>query len=392
MRIAFITTTYPRTATDPQGHFIARMAEGIAALGVDVSVRAPHEAGAAEYEVRNGVTVHRFHYASDANERVAYGSGIVSNMVREPRALLAFPGFVRALRKAAREAAREVDLLHVHWSQIAYVAGAGSLGVPMVLTVHGSDVQLACKRPFARTLSRPAAQAAAVIAVSEDLAALTAHALPAGREIDVVHVGVDADLLELPAPELRAIEDAAEVLLAARLVTEKGVNEFVDALALLAQEGRAIHATVLGVGPARASMEARLAEVGLANEVEFLGAIPHERALELMRASDLVVMPSHREGCGLVPIEASALGVPVVATRTGAMPEVLGCPESLVEPRDPEALAAAIERLLADVELRRTCARNGRDRVREEFTWAHIAEQNVAVYERVLAARGEAAS
>jgi len=139
-------------------------------------------------------------------------------------------------------------------------------------------------------------------------------------------------------------------------------------------------------------MEARLAEVGLANEVEFLGAIPHERALELMRASDLVVMPSHREGCGLVPIEASALGVPVVATRTGAMPEVLGCPESLVEPRDPEALAAAIERLLADVELRRTCARNGRERVREEFTWAHIAEQNVAVYERVLAARGEAAS
>lgn len=392
MRIAFITTTYPRTDADPQGHFIARMAEGIAALGVEVSVRAPHESGAEEFEVRNGVTVRRFRYASEANQRVAYGSGIVSNLVREPRALFAFPGFVRALRKATREAAREADLLHVHWSQIAYVARAGSLGVPMVLTVHGSDVQLACKGLFARTLSRPAAQADAVIAVSADLASLAAHLMPAGREIDVVHVGVDAGLLELPAPDLREIEGDARVLLAARLVTEKGVNEFVDALALLAEEGRTIRATVLGVGPAREPMEKRLAEVGLENEVEFLGAIPHERALELMRASDLVVMPSHREGCGLVPIEASALGVPVVATRTGAMPEVLGCPEALVEPRDPEALAAAIERLLADVALRRTCAHNGRERVREQFTWEHIAEQNVAIYERVLAARGKAVS
>jgi len=393
MRVSFITTSYPRTDTDPHGHFIARMAEGIAARGVEVSVRVPHEAGASESELRNGVRVHRFRYATDERERVAYGPGIVSNIKRDPRAALAFPGFVRALRSATHAAAGESDILHVHWSQTAYVSGAGTLGVPMVLTVHGSDVQLASKRAFARTLTKPLSQAAAVVAVSRDLASIVAPSMPAGRSIDVVPVGVDAGLLELPAPELREIgEEDARVLLIARLVTEKGVGEFVDALVHLAREGRTIRATILGVGPARESMERRLAEAGLANAVEFLGAVPHERALDLMRASDLVVMPSHREGCGLVPIEASAVGVPVVASRTGAMPEVLGCPEALVEPRDSQALAAAIERLLGDLALRRACARNGRERVRAEFTWERIADENIDVYERVLGARGRTAS
>jgi len=385
MHVAFITTSYPRTDTDPHGHFIARMAEGIAVRGVEVSVRVPHERGAEVTEVRNGVTVHRFRYAPESFERVAYGPGIVSNIVRDPRAALGFPGFIAGLRKATRIAAREADLLHVHWAQTAYVAAAADRGVPMVLTLHGSDVQLARRAGLGRTLTRPLAKAAAVIAVSRDLASLVAPSLPAGREVDVVPVGVDAGLLKLKMPTLHKIDGAARLLFIARLVPEKGVFELVEAIQTLAAQGRDVHVTVLGVGPAREAMTTRLRASGLAGCVTFVGAIPHDQTLDLMRVSDLVVMPSHREGCGLVPIEAAALGVPVVATRTGAMPEVVGCPDALVEPGDAAGLAAAIETLLASVTLRRTCARAGRANVRAEFTWDRIAEENIAVYERVLA-------
>lgn len=385
MRIAFITTSYPRNDTDPHGHFIARMAESIAARGVEVVVVVPHEAGAEESETRNGVEVRRFRYARESMERVAYGPGIVSNISGDPAAALAFPGFVRALRKATREVAGDVDLLHVHWAQTAYVSGAGATGRPMVLTLHGSDVRLARHALLRATLTRPLAQAAAVIAVSRDLASLAAPYMPPGASVDVVPVGVDAGLTATEPATVREIEGAANLLMLARLVPEKGVQEFVDAFISLSESGREVYARVLGVGPARGAMERRLAEAGLAERVAFLGAVPHDRALEIMRASDLVVMPSHREGCGLVPIEAAALGVPVVATRTGAMPQVVGCPEALVEPRDAAGLATAIERLLGDVDLRRACSRKGRERVRTEFTWESIAEENVAIYERVLA-------
>lgn len=390
MRVAFITTSYPRTDIDPHGHFIARMAEGIAARGVEVSVRVPHESGSEVSEVRNGVTVHRFRYASESLERVAYGPGIVSNMVRDPRAALAFPGFVAGLRRATKAAAREADLLHVHWAQTAYIAGAGRRDVPMVLTLHGSDVQLARRTGLARTLTRPLADASAVIAVSRDLASLVASRMPAGREVDVVPVGVDSSLLKLKAPTLHKIDAAARLLFIARLVPEKGVFELVEAIRLLSEQGRDVHVTVLGVGPARDAMVSRLRDAGLAGCVTFLGAIPHDQALELMRVSDLVVTPSHREGCGLVPIEAAALGVPVVATRTGAMPEVVGCPEAVVEPRDAVGLAEAIELQLASVTRRRACARAGRANVRAEFTWDRIAEENIAIYQRVLGGKADA--
>lgn len=392
MHVAFITTSYPRTATDPHGHFIARMAEGIAARGVTVSVHVPHEAGAKLTEVRNGVSVHRFRYAPDALERVAYGPGIVSNIARDPRAALAFPGFISGLRRATALAALDSDILHVHWAQTAFVSGAGSLSTPMVLTLHGSDVQLGSKPIWSRTLTRPLAQAAAVLAVSHDLASIAAASMPSGKTIDVVPVGVDSRLLAAAAPGVRDIKGAARMLLIARLVPEKGVFELAEALATLAGSGRTFKLTVIGVGPARKEMQRRFERAGLAGSVTFLGAVPHEKALEIMRRNDLVVMPSHREGCGLVPIEAAALGVAVVATRTGAMPEVIGCPEALVAPKDAPGLARAIEAMLMDPELRRACVEEGRKNVQARFTWDRIAEENIAVYERVLSARAGAAS
>lgn len=384
MRVAFLTFTFPRTGQDPQGHFIARIAEGVSARGVKVTVHAPHEVSARDGEMLRDIAVERFRYAPDKMERVAYGSGIVSNMRRDPRALLAFPGFILAARNAARRAARDVDLLHVHWAQTAYVSGAGSIGPPMVLTVHGSDAELGRMPLFHATVSRPARQAAAVVAVSSDLARQLQPFMPPGTEPRIIGGGVDSALLDRERVVRASKGGVVRLLMVARLVEEKGVFDLCEALIRI-REG--FHLTVVGIGPARSAMLARFERAGLSDAVEFLGAVHHDDVLEMMRTADIVVAPSHREGFGLVSIEAAAVGTPIVVTRTGAMPEVAVCPESLVDPGDIPGLERALRTMIADAELRERCAAAARQRVRGEFTWDDICDKYVALYEEVLSNR-----
>ena len=119
MRVGIITTSYPRFPGDFAGSFVADLASALSRSGADVSVWAPHAPGLAEREVAEGVMVHRFRYAPGPLERVAYGDGIANNLRRHPSAALGLPGFVRALKRAGREASRSCDLLHVNWAQTA---------------------------------------------------------------------------------------------------------------------------------------------------------------------------------------------------------------------------------------------------------------------------------
>lgn len=387
MRVAFITTTYPLTRRDPHGHFIARIAEEIAARGVSVTVHSPHVDIARDGEMRNGVAIERFRYAPDAWERVALSPGILSNVRRDPRALLALPGFLLSARVAARRAARHADILHVHWAQTAFISNAGALDVPMVLTIHGSDLELGRVRGFRRSVTGPVAQADAVVAVSRNLATQLEPFMPAGKTPYVIGGGVEAALLDLAQPVRADTGGPVRLLLVGRLMKGKGVYDLCEALTRI-REG--FHLTVVGVGPAREAMQARFDAAGIPDAIEFAGSVEHGHVIEMMRDADLVVMPSHSEGCGIVPIEAAAVGTAIVVTRTGAMPDVAACPESVVEPGDVDGLERALRIMLSDAALREECAVRAREQFDRDFTWEHIADRYVELYENTLAARGGA--
>jgi glycosyltransferase involved in cell wall biosynthesis len=115
--------------------------------------------------------------------------------------------------------------------------------------------------------------------------------------------------------------------------------------------------------------------------------------VELYRRATLVAVPSRYEGFGLPAVEAMACGTPVVACRSGALPEVLdvGGGGILVERDDPKSLAEGIRRLLGDPALRAELGGRGRDRVVAAYAWPRIAEATAAVYAEVLAERGRPA-
>ncbi|MGZ8697601.1 MAG: glycosyltransferase family 4 protein [Gaiellaceae bacterium] len=336
MRVAVLTTSYPRFAGDAAGRFVADAVEHVRACGVDVSVVGPEQFP---------------HFG------IAYGHGMLGNIRRRPWLALLVPamlgGFVRAARRV------DADLVHAHWLPAGWVAARS--GKPYVLQVWGTDMELARGAPWlARRVLRGARL---VIAASNDLAE-RARMLGA-REVRVIPSGV-----ELP-DRVGDEAEPAEVLYAGRLSPEKGVLELLDA-------AQGLNLVVAGDGPLR-------------DRVPFArGFVPHDELQQLYARAAVVACPSRREGFGVACLEAMAHGRPVVATRVGGLLDLVVDGETgiVVPPRDAAALRSALERLLADPDLRHRLGAAGRDRARTHFSWEKVTDATLAAYAEAVGTMG----
>lgn len=177
-----------------------------------------------------------------------------------------------------------------------------------------------------------------------------------------------------------------------RLVAEKGIDVLLRAVAA-ARTGCAdvpLHLHLIGEGPQRQELQELAAEVGIANQVDFLGAQPPVRVAESLCNFDVLVLPSRttpvwKEQLGRVLLEAMACGVPVIGSDSGAIPEVIGDAGLIVPEGDAAALAAAIVQLFASPELRTALSKRGRTRAETHYSQRHLASQTLAVYRQVVA-------
>jgi glycosyltransferase involved in cell wall biosynthesis len=163
--------------------------------------------------------------------------------------------------------------------------------------------------------------------------------------------------------------DPPEVLYAGRLSAEKGI------LDLLAAADGDVRLTIAGDGPLRDRVP------------QALGFVPHDELGPLYERASVVAVPSHREGFGVVCAEAMAYGRPVVAGAVGGLLDLVVDGETglLVEPGDVRGLREALERLLADGELRRRLGENARRRARDRFSWQRATDLTVGAYEEATA-------
>ncbi len=268
-------------------------------------------------------------------------------------------------------------------------------GIPYVLSLRGSDVPRpelaahqrlhALTRPLLRRIYR---DAAGLIAVSDSLRQAALAVLPEAR-IEVIPNGVDTERFKPPAepPDRAATSQAVkpELLFVGRLREFKGVQDAISALLALERAlGRPARLTIIGDGPSRAALEtqaAGLRAAGLNSEVRFLGWLDPAALPAAYASASLLLLPSYVEGHSNVILEALASGLPCVASGVPGIRETItdGREGILIPPRDPEALASAAARVLADGEMWRSMSRNARARA-AEFSWDKIAVQ----YETVL--------
>jgi len=396
LSIVMATTSYPRWEGDHAGHFVASLASAIAEVGHAVTVVAPHAPSAEEAEEAGGVRVRRVRYLPDSWERLAYGDGIVPNLKRDPLAWVGVPALRRAFARAVRLEARETaaDVVHAHWAPTAWLArvGRGALfGLPAVLTLHGSDVELARRsRMFGRILTRALEPADALIVVSDEQARYLRESGEWDGPLDVIPSGVPVELLERERPGRDPHADSATgrftLVYVGRLIENKGVLDLIDAFGELdARRPGEARLLLVGSGPLESRMRERVVARGLGSRVEFLGRLPHERTVDEIASADALVLPSYAEGSPLVITEALALGTPVIGTRVGAVPELVGEDGGvLVAAGDIGGLADALEVWVTDCVTAREAGEAARARIARTHAWPVIARRTLQAYESAI--------
>jgi len=288
------------------------------------------------------------------------------------------------------------DLVHLHGTRAGFF-GTLALGLmrrrPRVIyTVHGLSCSRAAsarvKRLFARVERFIAHRADRVISVSEHdrQSGVEAGLLPPGRTTSIpngIGVGAPGQGSRLS----RRADDAAEVLIVARLVPQKGIQVLLEAARTVLQSHPRARFTLAGDGPLRLELEAQAERLGISKQVHFLGTV--QDTPELLARCDLFVLPSLWEGMPLSLLEAMAAGRPAVATAVSGSAELILDEETglLVPAGDPAALAAAMIRLLQDPEAAEAMGARARDRVRREFSLERMVESTHTLYCNLLAER-----
>ena len=397
-----VASSYPRFAGDSVGSFMEPIAQGIAARGHEVHMVAPWHPKWNRPTVDRGVHFHLFRYAPVATlNTFGYAEGMradvrlrASAVAVAPLALLA--GWFKALRVAQKKRA---TIIHAHWVIPGGVIGAAAAGsVPLIISLHGSDVFVAERHALARFAARTAFNRARwVTACSEDLRGRAAALGADGTRSNVIPYGVDSERfrpdanLRAHGRELLAIADNVPLIFAiGRLVKKKGFEHLIDAAAMLKTRRPQVRVAIAGDGDLGSSLRARAHAAGVADIVQFLGIVSHDGVPALLAAADVAVAPSVHDDAGNVDglpntvMEIMASGAPLVATPAGGIGAVATdrVTARLVPERDAHALAFAIDELLCDRAAAMLMGRQARDFVCRHHSWARVAEDFDAVYAR----------
>lgn len=406
MKICMVTSSYPKYPGEVTAPFIEEIAAGVTALGHEVHLLLPHHPDLRRGAVERGVHLHPYRYAPFRALAIwGYAESLAADVEVRGRTYLAAPlalpaGLLALLRLTRRE---RFDLLHAHWvipNGPAAALAAGRRALPLVLSLHGSDIYLPERKPWLRPIARwTLRRAAAITACSQDLARrAVALGAPAGR-LTVIPYGADPQTFHPADPAERA-RTRAELglsphepflLAVGRLVRKKGFDILLRALPQVIREVGPVRLLIAGRGDLHEELVALAGRLGVNNYVNFTGAIERDRLPALFRSCDLLAVPSmHDErgnvdGLPNVVLEGMASGVAIVASEVAGIPQVISPEETglLVPEKDPEALAAAIVRLLREPELRARLGREARKRVEKELNWPAVARQFEQVYREV---------
>ena len=391
--------------------------------GVDAGGQNVHVAALADALAARGhdVVVYTRADAPDLPSRTLTASGVhVEHVVAGPTTHIAKDDLLPYMSTfadglAQRWSQNRPDVVHSHFwmSGMTSIRAAAHLDIPVVATFHAlgtvkrrwqkaDDTSPAERIGTEREIARRADR---VIATCRDeVRELRAMGVPTSH-VDVIPCGVDTSLFRPYDPSMppgysgpqRQPGAAPQLLALGRLVPRKGIEDSIRALASM-PDARLL---VVG-GPAAEGLDTdpevarlrRIAEAsGVSDRVHFTGHVSRVDLPALIRSCDVVLAVPWYEPFGIVPIEAMACGVPVVATAVGGMLDTIvdGVTGAFVQPGCPDRIAAATRAMLDDDAACRAMGRRGAARVRDLYTWNRIAAQTERSYDTVLADRAASA-
>ncbi|MCI2425300.1 N-acetyl-alpha-D-glucosaminyl L-malate synthase BshA [Candidatus Acetothermia bacterium] len=305
-----------------------------------------------------------------------------------------FP-YTLALASKMAEVARmkKLQVLHIHYA-IPFAAAAllakdivPELNLKVITTLHGTDITLVGNNASFKPVTALAIERSdAVTAVSHFLKDETYRQFAVTKKIDVIYNFIDPAEYDNPISPCIPPCDSPHQVTLMHISNFRPVKRIGDVIRIFAKVAAKIDARLLLVGDGPdVSIAAQMArDLAVVDRVIFLGVV--NRVSSLLRAADLLLLPSETEGFGLVALEAMASGVPVVASDVGGLPEVIehGSCGYLAPVGDVEQMASYALKLLSDCPLRKSFAEAGRKRAAQSFPAQQIVPQYEGIYKRVL--------
>ncbi|MCA1554022.1 MAG: glycosyltransferase family 4 protein, partial [Chloroflexi bacterium] len=392
MRILELTWEYPPHTVGGISSHVAALAPALVSQGAEVTLVTPMMSGGATCEILNGVTVCRVQTAPWQD-----------NLLRDVQQTNArLEAHVEEL--IANGAA--FDIIHAHDWLVAFSAIALKMRhkLPLLATIHATErgrwrgyVGAGLSRAITDAEWRLTFEAWRLIVASRFMADELHHyfSLPADK-IDVVPNGIDSQNFDhldgTDFAEFRsrfAEPDERLVFNVGRLTYEKGAHLLVEAAPQVLDAFPRTQFVVAGTGAMQGALEARAAELGVAQFVRFVGFISDEERNHLYKVADCAVFPSLYEPFGIVALEAMAAKCPLVVASTGGLAEVVEHRVTglTVFPDSAVSLADGIVRTLAEPQSARARAQRAYKLVRQHYNWQHIAQHTLEVMERIVLER-----
>jgi len=405
--VVMVATSYPRFPGDTIGTFMEPIARGVAARGHEVHMVIPWHPRLARAGEEHGVRFHPFRYApTDRLCVFGYAGALKADVSLRLSAYAVAPLALTAGWRTARRVARTVGatVVHGHWVVPGgAIAAAACRELPLVVSLHGSDVYLAERSAIAGGIARRVFQRAGwTTACSDDLRTRAIALGAAADRAETVPYGVDADRFRPDADSrarLRADLGVAAsdpvLFTAGRFVRKKGFEYLIDAVAQLSTRWPTLRLVVGGAGDLDAELRERAGRQGVARRVVFPGVLAQGDVAAYLAAADLAVVPSVRDDAGNVDglpnvvMESLASGTPLVATTAGGIAAVAhdGVNAALVAERDVDGLATTIDRLLRSPDARARLGARAREDVLREHSWTRVAEAFERAYRQARAFR-----
>ena len=432
MKVLVIGSVYPRFQEDAEVPWLRTSVAHLKKAGIEIQVLAPAYKGLKSHDI-DGTHVNRFRYAPANWEILTHEEGAPSKMASKPwLQLLAIPYIINGFFQCIRICRKwRPDVIHAHWPfPHAYIAlGAAKLfRIPLVLNFHGAELLLIRKKKWVKPLLKFAiGQAQAIFANSS----FTAGKIKALRNVDVEWSPYGTTLETRDEsnaschPERNVVKSKDpvtivphpvngkfKILFVGRHIERKGICYLIEAAKYLPRDKFEIR--IVGVGDLTEQLKQQAALLDerqktkderdvILNESEgssqgnqpadiiFTGKLSPEDLANEYKTANVFVLPAivdHKgdtEGLGVVLIEAMELGLPIVASNVGGIPDVVvdGKSGILVPEKDPVALADAFKRLEADATLIQKLLAGARKRIEECFTWDGIIERQIEVYKRL---------
>ena len=434
MKVLVIGSVYPRFQEDAEVPWLRTSVAHLKKAGIEIQVLAPAYKGLKSHDI-DGTHVNRFRYAPANWEILTHEEGAPSKMASKPwLQLLAIPYIINGFFQCIRICRKwRPDVIHAHWPfPHAYIAlGAAKLfRIPLVLNFHGAELLLIRKKKWVKPLLKFAiGQAQAIFANSS----FTAGKIKALRNVDVewspYGTTLETNKDESNAschPERNVVKSKDpvtivphpvngkfKILFVGRHIERKGICYLIEAAKYLPRDKFEIR--IVGVGDLTEQLKQQVAllderqktkderDVILSEsegssqgnqpaDIIFTGKLSPEDLANEYKTANVFVLPAivdHKgdtEGLGVVLIEAMELGLPIVASNVGGIPDVVvdGKSGILVPEKDPVALADAFKRLEADATLIQKLLAGARKRIEECFTWDGIIERQIEVYKKVV--------